>query len=490
MKLRRSHKRNLFVDQKQARRKRYKRLGALAAVVVALMFFGVGGVKSPVLSDTSPNADQRASIDAAVDDAPVILASLDPQEQKLLGDESSQTDPRPARQQRQAAAKPAEPMGPPLPPEPSIDVVEGKIKSGQTASSLLNECLSPRDIYEADKVCRDVYALSRLKAGRPYRLETMDGGFKRFVYEIDNESMLVLEQDDAGFSAKTEAIEYNTETMVVEGEINSSLFEAVADSGEHPSLAVRLSEIFAWDVDFVRDIRVGDSFRVVVEKRYRDGEFAGYGTIPAAMFVNQGYEFKGFLYAAKDGMPEYFDEKGRSLRKAFLKAPLSFTRISSGYSLNRLHPILKVRRPHQGIDYAAPMGTPVKAVGDGVVLKAAWGKGAGRYIKLRHNSIYESTYMHLSGFARGIKSGKRVRQGQVIGYVGSSGLSTGPHLDFRMKKNGGYVNPRAIKSPPSEPVPKDRMNDFHATIAHAKTRLEAKDRLHAGIEPETDITVQ
>lgn len=484
--LRRSHKRNLFVDQKLARRKRFRRLGMLAAVVAAILFFSVGGVKTPVQSEIAPMPDAELRMEAKKDSPKAVLVSHANTGETRL---SLATGGRQG-EAAQGGVDAAGSMGPPPPPEPEIEVAEGRIESGQTASSLLAEMLSTREIYEADMACRDVYALSLLRAGRPYRLETRDGDFERFVYEIDDESLLVLKRDGEGFIAETEAIEYDLETVIVHGEINSSLFEAVDEIGEHPSLAVRLSEIFAWDIDFVRAIRQGDCFRAVVQKRYRDGEFAGYGMIPAAMFVNQGQEFKGFLYADADGRSAYYDENGHSLRKAFLKAPLSFTRISSGYSLSRLHPILKVRRPHQGIDYAAPKGTPVKAVGDGVVLNAGWDRGGGRFVKIRHNSVYESTYMHLAGFAKNVKSGKRVSQGQVIGYVGSSGLSTGPHLDFRMKKNGSYVNPSRIKSPPCEPVPANKMKEFHASIAQARARLEAVNLMHAGIDGDAETAVQ
>jgi murein DD-endopeptidase MepM/ murein hydrolase activator NlpD len=247
----------------------------------------------------------------------------------------------------------------------------------------------------------------------------------------------------------------------------------VAEAGETPALAIRLADIFAWDIDFIRDIRVGDTFVAVVEKRSRDGQFVGYGRIEAAQFVNQGEAYHGFLFADAQGNAQYFDEQGRSLRKAFLKAPLNFTRISSGFTLNRLHPVLGYRRPHPAIAYAAPMGTPVKTVGDGVVLQRGWDKGGGNYIKIRHNGVYETVYMHLKGFAKGIANGARVRQGQVIGYVGSTGMSTGPHLDFRMKKNGTYINPRTIKSPPADPVARERMAEFMSHIQPLMARCTA-----------------
>jgi len=226
-------------------------------------------------------------------------------------------------------------------------------------------------------------------------------------------------------------------------------------------------------VDFALDVREGDAFKAVVEKRYRNGEFVGYGSIPAAEFVNQGTTYQGFLFENKEGHSEYYDAKGRSLRRTFLKTPLEYARISSGFSYNRFHPIKKEWCPHPAIDYAAPVGTPVKTVGDGVVLGAGRDNASGKFVRIRHNSVYETYYLHLSRFGKGIKKGARVRQGQVIGYVGSSGMSTGPHLDFRMKKNGKYVNPRRIIAPVSPPVPRERIEAFRITVDPLLAQLDA-----------------
>ncbi|BBD08538.1 M23 family metallopeptidase [Desulfovibrio ferrophilus] len=371
-------------------------------------------------------------------------------------------------------------------PEPMLDVVKLKIKRGQTAAALLSEFLSPGEIHELNNRSKNVYPLSRMKAGRPYRIVSRLGELERFEYEISGEEMLVVARGGAGYDILKEPIVYDTETRVVRGRIDSSLFGAVSDCGESPALAVRLSEIFAWDIDFIRDIRTGDMFSAVVEKRFRDGKFSGYGTIEAAEFVNQGESFKGFLFADKHGIKSYYDENGRSLRKAFLKAPLNFSRISSGFNLRRLHPVLKIRRPHPGIDYAAPMGTPVKTVGDGLIIKKGWDKGGGRYLKIRHNSVYETTYMHLKGFAKGMKQGVRVKQGQVIAYVGSSGMSTGPHLDFRMKKSGSFVNPRRIKSPSCAPIAEKQMAEFETLIGPLLAKLESAGVMHADAAAATD----
>ena len=357
--------------------------------------------------------------------------------------------------------------------EPVPFVFQSTVKKGETISSILGEWLSPREIDLLDRQSRKVFSLRKIRQGRPYLVRTLDDAFRSFEYEIDCEERLVVRAESEGFSITREPIEYRVETVLVCGTIRSSLFEAADEIGEIPVLALRLVDIFGWDIDFVLDVRAGDSFKAVVEKRYRNGEFAGYGSIPAAEFINQGETYQGFLYENREGHPEYYDAKGRSLRRTFLKSPLDYARISSGFSWNRFHPIKKKYCPHPAIDYAAPVGTPVKTVGDGVVLQTGRDKASGKFVKIRHNSVYQTYYLHLSSFGRGIKKGRRVRQGQVIGYVGSTGMSTGPHLDFRMKKNGRYVNPRRVIAPASPPVPRERIEAFRSTVDPLLAQLDS-----------------
>jgi murein DD-endopeptidase MepM/ murein hydrolase activator NlpD len=209
----------------------------------------------------------------------------------------------------------------------------------------------------------------------------------------------------------------------------------------------------------------------LVEKRYREGQPAGYGRILAAEFTNQGTTFQAFLYQDGDRRPDYYDAKGQSLRKAFLKAPLSFSRISSGFTMRRFHPITKTWKSHPAIDYAASRGTPIKSVGDGVIIKKGYTRGNGNYVKIRHNSSYETMYLHMKGFAKNISKGKRVVQGQRIGYVGSTGLATGPHLCFRMYKNGAPVNPHRVKAPATKPINKANREDFNLKVKSLMARL-------------------
>ena len=347
---------------------------------------------------------------------------------------------------------------------------QGVVSRGTNAGELFQEWLNPAEIRELVDACKNVFPLNRLRAGQPYTIYAENGTLSRFEYEQNGETMLVVTRERSGegeeaknvWTAALEPIQYEIRLTRVEGVIEGSLFESISKAGERPALAVRLAEIFAWEINFIRDIQPGDSFRVLVEKRYRDNEAKSYGLIRAAEFINRGSKYEAYLYEDSFGSPAYFNAAGDSLKRAFLKAPLQFTRISSRFNLNRMHPILRTVRPHPAVDYAAPAGTPVMAIGSGTVAYRGWGKGAGNYITLKHAGGYESMYLHLSGFAKTLKQGGRVRQGEVIGYVGSTGYSTGPHLDFRLKKNGQFLNPEKVLSPRDEALTKKAMDAFKA----------------------------
>lgn len=353
----------------------------------------------------------------------------------------------------------------------------GVVSSGETAGAILQDWLSQGEIQAVSDASKDIFSLNRLRMGNPYTVTSTSEGFTSFEYEIDSEQKLIVTKKGDGFEAKLENIPYTLMLERVEGSIESSLFQAVADAGEGPILAIALADIFAWEINFIRDLRVGDSFTIMVEKRFREGEFTGYGKIYAATFTNQGTMYEAFLFQDSLGTPHYFNSKGESIKRAFLKAPLSFTRISSNYTNSRLHPVLQVWRAHPAIDYAAPTGTPVKAVGSGVVTFSGWGNGAGNYVALRHSNGYETMYLHLSRIARTAKKGNKISQGEIIGYVGSTGVSTGPHLDFRMKKDGSYVNPLKILSPRSEPVTQKDMAAFQRHTLLWREYIEGKRNL-------------
>lgn len=380
---------------------------------------------------------------------------------------------------------------PPPPPEIRKEIIKGTVASGDTATALLGTYFSAAELHELGQQCKPVYPLSRLSAGQSYRLCLSDDAFDRFEYDIDRNEQLIISRKDEEFSVTRVPIPYTTETVRVRGKIDSSLFEAVTSTGESDVLAMNLADIFAWDIDFILDIRKGDSFQALVEKRYREGQPAGYGRILAAEFTNQGTTFQAFLYQDGDKRPDYYDADGQSLRKAFLKAPLSFSRISSGFTMRRFHPITKTWKAHPAIDYAAPRGTPIKSVGDGVIIKKGYTRGNGNYVKIRHNSSHETLYLHMKGFAKKIAKGKRVSQGQTIGYVGSTGLATGPHLCFRMYKNGAPVNPHRVKAPAVKPITKENLADFKIQSAALMAQLtKQQDIKTARTETDKKTTLQ
>lgn len=353
------------------------------------------------------------------------------------------------------------------------------IARGDAAGVILNDWLPAADVMALIRAAEPVFSLATIHEGQPFSVECniQRNDFIRFVYEIDSTRQLVVKRRGDTFIAALEPIEYDTDLVRVQGTITTSLFEAVADAGEGPVLAVSLADVFSCEINFINEIRQGDSFEVLVEKLYREGEFKGYGKMLAARFENQGRRYEAYLFADATGRLRHYNARGEALQKALLKAPLAFTRISSGYSMNRKHPVSGYSLPHQGVDYAAPTGTPIKAVGDGVITRAGWGNGYGNMIIIKHSGGLESQYAHMSGFARGMKNGVRVRQGQTIGYVGATGVATGPHLDFRLKQNGKFINPTKVIVPRENPVDKKRLPGFQKMVAAAQSYLNGETAL-------------
>lgn len=357
-------------------------------------------------------------------------------------------------------------------PEPVRKEYAKEVQSGETITALLGDYFSPQEIHELNLRSKEVFPFTRICAGQPYRICTTDESFDSFIYEIDDREQLIIRKDADETLMERVPIIYDVKTELIQGVIKTSLFDAVGEIGEDSKLAIALADIFAWDIDFILDLRVGDTFQALVEKRFREGEPAGYGDVLAAEFVNQKKVYRAFRYKDGDQSASYYDEDGRNVRKAFLKAPLSFTRISSGFTLKRFHPITKTWKAHPAIDYAAPPGTPIKTVGDGTIKRIGYTKGNGNFIEIRHSNGYSTLYLHMQKFARGMKKGKRVSQGQRIGYVGSTGLATGPHLCFRMRKNGAPVNPTRIKVPAAKSVSNAHMAEFKMLAAPFIARFE------------------
>ncbi len=359
----------------------------------------------------------------------------------------------------------------------NIKIIHGVVERGDTATSLLEEYLPLRSIYEIDQQSKDIFSLTRIRKGQPYKIVLHNNNLVGFEYEIDEEDKLVIQRNKGSFLINQEPIKYDVTVEVVSASITSSLFKAVRKSGERSDLAMKLSDIFAWDIDFFRDIQSKDQFKVLVEKRYRGKKFSGYGKILAAFFTNKGIIFKAFLHQDSKGISGYYDENGKSLQKTFLKAPLTFSRISSKFTKKRFHPVLKVYRPHHGIDYAASKGTPIKTIGDGTIEQIGYNKGKGNYIKIRHYNGYTTSYYHMCKFDRNMKKNRRVIQGDIIGYVGMTGYATGPHLCFRMKKNGKYVDPLKHKSPSAKPVKKKEMDQFIAKTILLSNKMLVEQQL-------------
>ncbi|TWI70649.1 murein DD-endopeptidase MepM/ murein hydrolase activator NlpD [Desulfobotulus alkaliphilus] len=353
---------------------------------------------------------------------------------------------------------------------PLEEIHEGTVRAGDTASRILSPWLSSSRIHELAESSRPVFDLRRLRAGREYKIITLDGEFAGFEYSINRSQYLSVELDKEGFHAEVNALSFDIETATVNGIIETSLSEAM-QTAEDITLAVRLSNLFGWEIDFARDLRKGDSFSVVVERRYHNDTFQGYGNILAAEIINQGNRYDAFRFENEDGSADFYNSQGQNIQRFFLKNPVPFSRITSGFTHRRWHPILKEYRPHYGVDYAAPTGTPIYAAGSGTILQTGQNAGAGRYVRIRHGNGYETAYLHMSRFARGMRPGRKVSQGDVIGYVGQSGLATGPHVCFRMTKNGVPVDPTKVDSPRASELPEERRQEFTALVASLQPQL-------------------
>lgn len=346
-------------------------------------------------------------------------------------------------------------------PTDPYDLIEGRIRRNQYLSDILYRYnVSSQTVYEITEKSKNLFDVRNIRQGNHYTLFCSKDSLSTaqiFVYEHTPVEYYVIDLRDSIRITKREK-EATTLQKTAQGRIETSLWEAMNDSGINPLLAIELSEIFAWSIDFF-GLEQGDEFKAVYEEQYIDSVSVGLGKIYAAWFKHAGEEFYAIPFI-QDGEESYYDSDGQSLKKAFLKAPLRFSRISSGFSHSRLHPILKIRRPHHGVDYTAPVGTPVQAIGDGKIIQMGRNGDAGNMVKIRHNSVYTTAYLHLSRFARGMYTGKYVRQGETIGYVGSTGLSTGPHLDFRFYRNGSAINPLTVKAPPVQPIKEENIETF------------------------------
>jgi murein DD-endopeptidase MepM/ murein hydrolase activator NlpD len=317
------------------------------------------------------------------------------------------------------------------------------------------------------------HALDSLRPGEALHFTHQDGELVGLERRLSETETLKVSRDGRALRADVLQNPVEIRTRTIRGVIDSSLFEAVAAAGAHDPIAVALADIFGWDIDFVLDVRSGDTFVVTYEELWRDGAYLHDGAIEAAEFINQGRTFRAVRYTDPDGHAQYYTPEGRSLHKAFLRAPVEFTRVSSRFNSARYHPILNLIRAHKGVDYAAPIGTPVHAAGDGHILVAGRLGGYGNCIEIEHSRSIMTVYGHLSRFARGIRAGAHVAQGTVIGYVGMTGLATGPHLHYEYRVNGIFKNPQTVSLPATAPIDARWREDFLARTAPLLTSLEA-----------------
>jgi murein DD-endopeptidase MepM/ murein hydrolase activator NlpD len=342
------------------------------------------------------------------------------------------------------------------------------------ATFLQNAGVQPATTAQLILAVQPVFDLKHLRAGNEVLIgRSVLGELREVRYRIDEDHLLSIAPSGDAFHSQIETVPSRTETAGVAGTIHGSLFQSIVDAGERPELAMRMADIFAFDLDFYTDPRPGDTFRIVVEKKVMsDGEPASYGRVLAAEYVNGGHPYQAILFHDDAGQPEYFQANGQAMKRAFLHSPLKFAApITSHFSLSRYHPILKEYRPHLGIDYGAPSGTPVQTIGDGKVIFAGLKGEDGNLVKVQHSNGYTTYYMHLSKIL--VHDGQHVSQGDRIGLVGMTGLATGPHLDFRIEYHGQFLNFEKLKLPTSDPVAKSDMVAFEAARDSALAQMPA-----------------
>ncbi len=361
----------------------------------------------------------------------------------------------------------------PSAPEPWFAIPDRLRKGDSLASLLYRNGFTTREIHDLAQSLATDLNLRRLQPGDEVQiLYGSEGEVEKVRIHRGPLDTFEARREGEGWSGEQIPVQVERRENVLHGSVRGSLFASMEAMGETAELVVNFAEIFAWDFDFYTESRTRDRFSLVVEKLYRDGNFVGYGDLKAARYVSGKTDLVAYLYEDPTAKRDYYDPAGNSMRKAFLRAPLSFRRISSRFSYSRLHPVFKRRMPHLGVDYAARVGTPVLSIADGTVVAISRKGGGGNSVTVRHRMGYRSAYLHLSRFARGLRVGKRVAQKEVIGYVGATGIATGPHLDFRLTRHGEPVNPLKQIFPPGPPVPVQYLSGFQKQVQLLAERLE------------------
>ncbi|HBL22752.1 MAG TPA: hypothetical protein DDZ40_01390 [Deltaproteobacteria bacterium] len=371
------------------------------------------------------------------------------------------------------AAQSGRKQAPAKPEDRAVRVVSGTVRKGDVLSRIFKRNkLHVADLQQAKKAAEGVYDLGELCSGRPYTITVDDEDrLDSLTYWMDDDTYMNLSRQGDSLTATVEKVEYEKRLFSFGGVIKDSLIASLGPDKETLRLALDLSDIFAWDIDFTTDLRDGDTFKVIVEGLFVGNTFKKFGNILSAEFVNDGRRYMAYRYEM-NGSANYYDGEGTPLRKAFLKAPLNFRRISSSYTGRRLHPVLKKYRPHQGIDYAAASGTPVSALGDGEILFAGYRGGYGKLVIIKHRNGYSTYYGHLSRISKGIARRARVAQGEVIGFVGATGLATGPHLHLEIRVAGKPVNPLSLRPLCGEPLQGVDEDRFRELVVSMDRRLE------------------
>ena len=369
------------------------------------------------------------------------------------------------------AARPVPPLPPPWPVslvDKAVRIEEGEFLPGSTFAAVLRRAaVTAQLVDEVVRATRADFDVTRIRAGRPYKIYfDANDDFLMFRYQPDRQTAVLIARGAQGWRASEVVVPYEIRPRYVHAEINGSLEGALATTwaGRRGAIEVahRLASIFAWDIDFAADLRVRDTVDLVVEQRFLEGEFAGFGDVVAAELRIAGRMYKAVRYQRTGRTSTYYTPTGESLERAFLRSPVDYSRISSGFSYRRRHPVLNVVRPHYGVDYVAPAGTPVHATADGEVVFIDRNRDAGIHVKISHGGSYTSWYLHLSRPADGLRLGQRVEQGQTIGYVGSTGLVTSTHLDYRLERNGQFIDPLQLEAPVAAPLPAVQMAKFSA----------------------------
>jgi murein DD-endopeptidase MepM/ murein hydrolase activator NlpD len=423
---------------------RYPRL-ILGLAILALAYWSVGGFGRPA-PQTGGGAESTSPADSTLDSAEAIGG---PDDGLSLG---------------------MSPVEEPASHPAILDQIDDweEVTIGRNESfyvALKRKGLDHETIMDVVEAAEPHVDLRRVRRGDTFSLARPDSALEALRFDIDRERYLIIQRELGSMRAEIGNYPVERVVRVARGEIQTNLFDALKLNGADPVLADQLAEILGWSIDFFRDLRVGDRYEVLYTEHRRENETVRDPQVLAVRFTNQGREYRAYRFDNELGLPAYYDETGDSLERQFLRAPLKFTRISSNFSHRRLHPVLKRYRPHYGVDYVAPTGTPIFATGDGTIIERRRDRASGNFVGIRHGNGYESYYLHLSRFVKGQRVGQKVKQGDVIGFLGSTGWATAPHLDYRIKRNGKWVNPRNLDLPPADPVSEDRRNAFEAETA-------------------------